>query len=73
MCDVIEAERLFAPEDAEYNAGFVDQMVKLGTENTESGKYAYHFSTFTIFPRSARMKGTSAQIATKSKKRCSPA
>lgn len=46
VCDVIEAERLFAPEDAEYNAGFVDQMVKLGTENTESGKYAYHFSTF---------------------------
>lgn len=46
VCDVIEAERLFAPEDAEYNAGFVDQMVKLGTENTESGKYAYHFATF---------------------------
>ena len=46
MCDVIEAERLFAPEDAEYNAGFVDQMVKLGIENTESGKYAYHFATF---------------------------
>lgn len=46
VCDVIEAERLFVPEDAEYNAGFVDQMVKLGTENTESGKYAYHFSTF---------------------------
>lgn len=46
VCDVIEAERLFAPEDAEYNAGFVDQMVKLGTENTERGKYAYHFSTF---------------------------
>ena len=46
VCDIIEAERLFAPEDAEYNAGFVDQMVKLGTENTESGKYAYHFSTF---------------------------
>ena len=46
VCDVIEAERLFAPEDAEFNAGFVDQMVKLGTENTESGKYAYHFTTF---------------------------
>ena len=46
VCDVIEAERLFEPEDAEYNAGFVDQMVKLGTENTESGKYAYHFATF---------------------------
>lgn len=46
VCDVIEAERLFAPEDAEFNAGFVDQMVKLGTQNTESGKYAYHFATF---------------------------
>ena len=46
VCDVIEAERLFAPEDAEYNAGFVDQMVELGTQNTESGKYAYHFATF---------------------------
>ena len=46
VCDVIEAERLFAPEDAEYNAGFVDQMIELGTQNTESGKYAYHFATF---------------------------
>ena len=46
VCDVVEAERLFAPEDAEYNAGFVDQMVELGTQNTESGKYAYHFATF---------------------------
>lgn len=46
VCDVIEAERLFAPEDAEFNAGFVDQMVELGTQNTESGKYAYHFATF---------------------------
>ncbi len=46
VCDVIEAERLFAPEDAEYNAGFVDQMIELGTQNTERGKYAYHFATF---------------------------
>ena len=46
VCDIIEAERLFAPEDAEYNAGFVDQMIELGTQNTESGKYAYHFATF---------------------------
>lgn len=46
VCDIIDAERLFAPEDAEYNAGFVDQMVELGTQNTESGKYAYHFATF---------------------------
>ena len=44
--DVIETKRLFVPEDTEYNAEFVDRMVELGTENTDSGKYAYHFATF---------------------------
>ena len=37
VCDVIEAERLFAKEDAEYNAAFARRMAELGLQNTDDG------------------------------------
>ena len=46
VCDVIERERLFAPEDAAYNQSFVERMVKQGTQNTEDGQYSFYFGTF---------------------------
>ena len=46
VCDVIERERLFAPEDAAYNQGFAERMVKQGTQNTEDGQYSFYFGTF---------------------------
>ena len=46
VCDVIERERLFAPEDAVYNQSFVERMVKQGTQNTEDGQYSFYFGTF---------------------------
>ena len=46
VCDVIERERLFAPEDAAYNQSFAERMVKQGTQNTEDGRYSFYFGTF---------------------------
>ena len=46
VCDVIERERLFAPEDAAYNQSFAERMVKQGTQNTEDGQYSFYFGTF---------------------------
>ena len=46
VCDVIEAERLFAKEDAEYNAAFARRMAELGLQNTDDGKYSYFFNAF---------------------------
>ena len=46
VCDVIERERLFAPEDAEYNQSFAERMVEQGTQNTEDGQYSFYFGTF---------------------------
>ena len=46
VCGVIERERLFAPEDAEYNQSFAERMVKQGTQNTEDGQYSFYFGTF---------------------------
>ena len=46
VCDVIERERLFAPEDAVYNQSFAERVVKQGTQNTEDGQYSFYFGTF---------------------------
>ena len=46
VCDVIEMERLFAPEDAAYNQSFAERMVKQCTQNTEDGQYSFYFGTF---------------------------
>ena len=46
VCDVIERERLFAPEDTEYNQSFAERMVEQGTQNTEDGQYSFYFGTF---------------------------
>ena len=46
VCDVIERERLFAPEDAAYDQSFAERMVEQGTQNTEDGQYSFYFDTF---------------------------
>ena len=46
VCDVIERERLFAPEDAAYDQSFAERMVEQGTQNTEDGQYSFYFGTF---------------------------
>ena len=46
VCDVIEREHLFAPEEAVYNQSFADRMVELGTQNTTDGTYSFYFGTF---------------------------
>lgn len=46
VCDLIEDDRLFSNDNEERLKRIADDMVKLGTERTADGRYAYFFSTF---------------------------